>query len=210
MSGESSGQHSGSGPSVAHAIPTATNGYAITALVSSFVIAPLGIVFGHLALRQIARTGEQGRGLAIGGLVIGYLGTAIAGVWVIAATVFVGTLLSSQPAAQHPNASVASNAGRNSRLGPGVVQMQLNSGNVEDQVLTTVPIGKCIYLAKNLNGTADTIYDERNCDYDNGWRRFVITARYTYQGSANPSLCPESAVWRDTPGDLLCLKDYTP
>jgi peptidyl-prolyl cis-trans isomerase B (cyclophilin B) len=32
----------------------------------------LGIVFGHVALSQIRRTGEQGRGLAIAGLVIGY------------------------------------------------------------------------------------------------------------------------------------------
>lgn len=65
------------------------NGFAITALVSSVVIAPLGIVFGHLALRQISRTGENGRGLAIGGLVIGYLSTAVA---VIAILVFVVAL----------------------------------------------------------------------------------------------------------------------
>jgi len=64
-----------------------TNGYAITALVSSLVLAPLGIVFGHLALKQIKRTGESGRGLAIGGLAIGYVMTCIS---VISIVVFVG------------------------------------------------------------------------------------------------------------------------
>jgi hypothetical protein len=33
--------------------PRPTNGFAITALVSSLVLAPLGIVFGHIALNRI-------------------------------------------------------------------------------------------------------------------------------------------------------------
>lgn len=37
----------------------------------------LAVVFGHIALRQIRSSGELGKGLAIGGLVMGYLGTAI-------------------------------------------------------------------------------------------------------------------------------------
>lgn len=60
-----------------------TNGFAITALVSSLVLAPLGIIFGHLALRQISRTGENGRGLAVGGLVLGYVFTAVGAIWAI-------------------------------------------------------------------------------------------------------------------------------
>src|SRR4051812_4711247 len=44
--------------------PTApTNVLAIVALVSSFFIPVAGIVCGHLALGQIKRTGENGRGL---------------------------------------------------------------------------------------------------------------------------------------------------
>jgi hypothetical protein len=54
-----------------------TNSMAITALVCSLVLAPLGIVFGHVALSQIKRTGEEGRGLAISGLLIGYITTAL-------------------------------------------------------------------------------------------------------------------------------------
>jgi hypothetical protein len=37
----------------------------------------LAVVFGHIALKQIRESNELGRGLAIGGLAMGYLGTAI-------------------------------------------------------------------------------------------------------------------------------------
>ncbi|MFI2837593.1 DUF4190 domain-containing protein [Mycolicibacterium sp. PDY-3] len=51
-----------------------TNTMAIVALITGLTIAPLGIVFGHIALSQIKRTWQDGRGLAIAGLVLGYLG----------------------------------------------------------------------------------------------------------------------------------------
>ncbi|MCI4676195.1 peptidylprolyl isomerase [Candidatus Mycolicibacterium alkanivorans] len=57
--------------------PPQTNGMAIASLVCAFVFAPLGIVFGHISLSQIKRTGEEGRGLAMAGLVISYLVTAL-------------------------------------------------------------------------------------------------------------------------------------
>ena len=38
---------------------------------------PLGIVFGHISLSQIKQTGEEGRGLAVAGLVISYVITAL-------------------------------------------------------------------------------------------------------------------------------------
>ncbi len=50
---------------------------AIVALVGAFVFAPLGIVFGHIALSQIRRSDEDGKGLAIAGLVIGYIFTGL-------------------------------------------------------------------------------------------------------------------------------------
>ena len=62
-----------------------TNTFAIVALVLSFVFWPAGIVFGHIARRQIARSGESGRGLATAALVIGYLHFAF-----IALLIFVG------------------------------------------------------------------------------------------------------------------------
>lgn len=53
-----------------------TNALATASLISAFLCAPLGVVFGHVSLAQINRSGEQGRGLAIAGLVVGYLLTA--------------------------------------------------------------------------------------------------------------------------------------
>jgi peptidyl-prolyl cis-trans isomerase B (cyclophilin B) len=55
-----------------------TNGMAIAALVVSLICcAPLGVIFGHLAISQINKTCEGGRGLAVAGLVIGYIGCAL-------------------------------------------------------------------------------------------------------------------------------------
>ncbi len=48
-----------------------TNTMAILALVFAFVFSPLAIVFGVVARKQIARTGEGGQGLATAGLVLG-------------------------------------------------------------------------------------------------------------------------------------------
>ena len=53
--------------------PRPTNGMAIASLICAFLFAPLGIIFGHISLSQIKRTGEEGHGLAVAGLVISYL-----------------------------------------------------------------------------------------------------------------------------------------
>ncbi len=63
--------------------------YAVTSFfcgLSQFILWGIGmpatsivaIVFGHLALRDIKKTGKQGAGLATAGLVLGYLGAAFA------------------------------------------------------------------------------------------------------------------------------------
>ncbi|RZU62700.1 DUF4190 domain-containing protein [Zhihengliuella halotolerans] len=57
-----------------------TNTYAIVSLVSSFFIGLVGVIFGHLARKQIRETGEAGDGLAIAGLIIGYVSI---GFWVL-------------------------------------------------------------------------------------------------------------------------------
>ncbi|MBF6340343.1 DUF4190 domain-containing protein [Nocardia abscessus] len=54
-----------------------TNTLAIVALVCGFVLAPLAIPIGHIALVQIRRTSEQGRVLAIVGLTLGYIWTTL-------------------------------------------------------------------------------------------------------------------------------------
>ncbi len=67
-------------PQPAYAPAPPTNTLAIIALVGSFFISLVGVICGHIALKQIARTGEGGRGLALAGLIIGYVGIAV---WVI-------------------------------------------------------------------------------------------------------------------------------
>jgi len=66
-----------------------TNGLAIASLacgLAQFVFGPLAtipaIVFGHMARHQIKRTGEQGAGLALAGLILGWA-TVILGIVLI-------------------------------------------------------------------------------------------------------------------------------
>jgi peptidyl-prolyl cis-trans isomerase B (cyclophilin B) len=68
--------------------PKSTNSLAIVSLVCAFVFAPLGILFGHMSLSQIKKTGEEGRGLAIAGLVIGYLVTVLTVLVIVVSVLF--------------------------------------------------------------------------------------------------------------------------
>jgi hypothetical protein len=60
-----------------------TNGLAVAALVCGIATFLVGLTFvpaiicGHLARRQISRTGERGDGMALGGLILGYVGGAL-------------------------------------------------------------------------------------------------------------------------------------
>ena len=69
-----------------------TNGYAIASLVMGilwifWIGSVLAIVFGHIALGQVERWGESGRGLAIAGLVLGYVGLGFFILFIIGAAV---------------------------------------------------------------------------------------------------------------------------
>lgn len=66
--------------------PPATNGFAIASLVLSltpFLViglgwgSLLGLIFGIVALRQTARDGTRGRGLALAGVIIGAIGLLV-------------------------------------------------------------------------------------------------------------------------------------
>jgi hypothetical protein len=64
--------------------PQSVNGLAIASLVTSLISLQLiGIVLGHIALVQIKKTGQAGRGLALAGVIIGY--STVALVLIIAA-----------------------------------------------------------------------------------------------------------------------------
>jgi hypothetical protein len=64
-------------PYAAYQQPKGTNTMAILALVFAFVFSPLGIVFGHIGRKQIRERGEGGDGLALAGMIIGYISTGI-------------------------------------------------------------------------------------------------------------------------------------
>ena len=57
--------------------PPPTNPMAIAALVCALTVAPVGLGLGIAARRQIRRTGEQGDGLALAGIIVGGIVTAI-------------------------------------------------------------------------------------------------------------------------------------
>lgn len=53
-----------------------TNTFAIVAIVTVWFGAILGLVFGYIALSQIKRTGEGGRGLALAAVIIAWVAIA--------------------------------------------------------------------------------------------------------------------------------------
>ena len=57
-----------------------TNTLAIVALILGILIPIAGIVVGHISLSQIKKTGENGRGLALTGTILGYV---FSGLWII-------------------------------------------------------------------------------------------------------------------------------
>lgn len=60
-----------------------TNGLAVLALIFGLVLGLVAIPLGHVALSQIRRTGESGRGMAIAGLILGYLSLAVVLAYVV-------------------------------------------------------------------------------------------------------------------------------
>ena len=71
------------GPYPAYPPAPPTNGLAIASLVCGVGAFIIGLSFipaiicGHIARRQIRRTGEQGGGMALAGLILGYVGGAL-------------------------------------------------------------------------------------------------------------------------------------
>lgn len=87
------------GPAVPVPASARTNGLAIASLacgVAQFAFGPLAtipaIVFGHMARAQIKRTGEQGAGLALGGLILGWGAVIIGIVFVVLAMAVAGAM----------------------------------------------------------------------------------------------------------------------
>ena len=76
--------------------PSPTNGLAIASLacgLAQFAFGPLptipAIVLGHMARHQIKRTGEQGAGMALAGLLLGWAAVAVGVLAILFLTLFV-------------------------------------------------------------------------------------------------------------------------
>jgi hypothetical protein len=69
---------------------------AIAALVCAVIgLGPIGAILGHVARKQIRETGEQGDGMALAGIIVGWITTGIVvcvclGYFALAAA-FIGT-----------------------------------------------------------------------------------------------------------------------
>lgn len=69
-----------------------TNVLAIVSLIASiaglvivwFIGSIVGVVCGHISMNQIKKTGEEGRGLALAGLIVGYIGIVLSIIGIIA------------------------------------------------------------------------------------------------------------------------------
>lgn len=67
------------------------NTMAIVAFILAFFISIVGIILGFVALSQIKKTGEQGRGLAIAAIIIGFVEIAIGIIIAIIVIAVIGT-----------------------------------------------------------------------------------------------------------------------
>ena len=87
-------------PAVAAYPVQRTNSLAVASLVAgiaAWVICPLlgailAIIFGHIARNQIKTSGEQGNGLALAGLILGYAHIAVSIIGIIFVIVVFGSL----------------------------------------------------------------------------------------------------------------------
>jgi hypothetical protein len=77
--------------------PRPTNGLAVASLALAILQMPFwlltgipAIILGHKARRQIRQTGEDGAGMALIGLILGYIGVAVA----LLGTIFIVALIS--------------------------------------------------------------------------------------------------------------------
>ena len=81
-------------PAYGYGAPAKTNVLAIVSLIASIVgfigILPFigslgGIITGHISLNQLKTNGENGRGMALAGTIVGYVGLAL---WILGTILF--------------------------------------------------------------------------------------------------------------------------
>ncbi|RRD60127.1 DUF4190 domain-containing protein [Leucobacter sp. OH1287] len=77
------------------AAPQKTNTMAIVGLIAAFVFAPVGAILSFVALSQIKKTGEGGRGLALTGAILGSIFTVFGIIYIIVAMTLIQAAINS-------------------------------------------------------------------------------------------------------------------
>ncbi|MCW2288558.1 uncharacterized protein DUF4190 [Leucobacter luti] len=72
-----------------------TNTFAFLSIILAFIAPVAGIVFGHMGLSQIKRTGDSGRGIALTGLIISYAWFAFIAVFMVLYVGFIMLMIGS-------------------------------------------------------------------------------------------------------------------
>lgn len=96
-----------------YAVGRRTSGMAIASMVTSllalaticlyglptFVLGPVGAIMGHLTRRRIRTTGEEGDGMALAGIIIGWVSTGLAVLWLVVIVLLVLRSMDTPPPA---------------------------------------------------------------------------------------------------------------
>ncbi|WP_400994783.1 DUF4190 domain-containing protein [Agromyces sp. GXQ0307] len=70
------------------------NVFAIIAFVTVWFTVILGLIFGHIALAQIKKSGEKGRGLALAAVIIGWIAVVLGALALMLFLIFGGLAIS--------------------------------------------------------------------------------------------------------------------
>ncbi|WP_080730688.1 DUF4190 domain-containing protein [Rhodococcoides fascians] len=182
-----------------------TNGLAIAALVGALFLAPLGIVFGHISLAQIKRSGEQGRGLALAGLIIGYVFTTVmvlSIVWLLMIANAFSTALDDLDSNTYSSDYYSSQSSESYPTYSTTTASSSDSSYTAD-VIADAAVGDCIARvmgADRGDGTSSVTVTEASCGSSSATHR--VTSRGTSE-----SACSGDWVSTDYPVVVLCLTE---
>lgn len=107
--GQPSAPYGQPAPGYGYAPPRPTNVLAIVSLIASiaglsllpFIGSIAGVITGHMSLKALKTSGENGRGLALAGTIVGWVGAGIwllvIGIWLISLLFIIGVANSTYP-----------------------------------------------------------------------------------------------------------------
>jgi hypothetical protein len=192
--------------------PRRTNGFAIASLVLGFVgICGLGLIlsitFGVIALVQIRRTGERGKGLAIGGL-------ALSGLWVAGFATLVAVAILSPDVERGASGEII----KGGRLNTSELVAGDCVDDVDEGYAMSVPAVPCsephrgeVFAVVELTGTGrypgeDEVFDlaADRCSADFG----AYAPRADLDELDLFTLYPNGAGWRRGDRTVVCVAGY--